>query len=222
MTAASYQCLAATIGFFNPKLFFDFLTKDLDVLVAPIPYLQLSNLAIGSFAHSAVVISAMPPVRRPTSTLRVNPLRGRARQLSPTHTANSGSDLIELALSGIVIRFDPNNLQLSTTMLFCNNFTIHLDIASTGDPDIIDLTTDDESASVAGANEEPATDRANEDLAGVHCNSSCNASLEKGYIFKRCGCSADYLSHLRGNQELLKSLSDAMLGTSQTILSSSP
>ncbi|KAM7192230.1 hypothetical protein V8F33_008504 [Rhypophila sp. PSN 637] len=46
LSAASYQLAAATIGFANPKIFFDFLTKRLDGAVTPVPYLQLLNLTL--------------------------------------------------------------------------------------------------------------------------------------------------------------------------------
>jgi hypothetical protein len=44
LTAASYQLIAAFYCFFWPKLFFDFLTKNLDPAVKPIPILQTINL----------------------------------------------------------------------------------------------------------------------------------------------------------------------------------
>ncbi|KAF1824635.1 uncharacterized protein K489DRAFT_316602 [Dissoconium aciculare CBS 342.82] len=47
MTAATYQIAASIEGFFWPKFFFDFLTKNLDGFVKPIPYLQILNLLCG-------------------------------------------------------------------------------------------------------------------------------------------------------------------------------
>ncbi|GAB7356081.1 hypothetical protein MBLNU459_g6693t2 [Dothideomycetes sp. NU459] len=47
MTAAAYQIAAGVEGFFWPKLFFDFATKNLDSAVKPIPILQIINLALG-------------------------------------------------------------------------------------------------------------------------------------------------------------------------------
>jgi hypothetical protein len=47
LTAAAYQVGAAVEGFFWPKILFDFLTKNLDGAVKPIPVLQLINLFMG-------------------------------------------------------------------------------------------------------------------------------------------------------------------------------
>lgn len=47
MTAAIYQIAAAIEGFFWPKIFFDFLTKNLDAAVKPFPFLQIINLLLG-------------------------------------------------------------------------------------------------------------------------------------------------------------------------------
>ncbi|KAK3182280.1 hypothetical protein K4F52_006457 [Lecanicillium sp. MT-2017a] len=47
MTAAIYQVAAAIEGFFWPKIFWDFLTKNLDGAVKPIPILQIINLFFG-------------------------------------------------------------------------------------------------------------------------------------------------------------------------------
>jgi len=47
MTAAIYQIAAAFEGFFWPKIFWDFLTKNLDGAVKPIPILQIINLIFG-------------------------------------------------------------------------------------------------------------------------------------------------------------------------------
>ncbi|KAF2170158.1 hypothetical protein M409DRAFT_19764 [Zasmidium cellare ATCC 36951] len=47
MTAAAYQIAAALEGFFWPKFFFDFLTKNFDLAVKPVPILQIINLVIG-------------------------------------------------------------------------------------------------------------------------------------------------------------------------------
>ncbi|KAK0913832.1 hypothetical protein LTR02_002111 [Friedmanniomyces endolithicus] len=44
LTAASYQLAAALEGFFWPKFFFDFLTKNFDPFVKPVPILQILNL----------------------------------------------------------------------------------------------------------------------------------------------------------------------------------
>ena len=50
LTAALYQCAAALEGFFWPKIFWDFLTKNLDAAVKPFPILQIINLLFGLFA----------------------------------------------------------------------------------------------------------------------------------------------------------------------------
>ncbi|GJN72939.1 PRO41 protein [Purpureocillium lilacinum] len=47
LTAALYQVAAAVEGFFWPKIFWDFLTKNLDGAVKPIPILQIINLLFG-------------------------------------------------------------------------------------------------------------------------------------------------------------------------------
>ena len=47
LTASAYQVLASIEGFFWPKLFWDFLTTNLDHSVRPIPYLQIINLLLG-------------------------------------------------------------------------------------------------------------------------------------------------------------------------------
>lgn len=47
LTAAIYQVAAGLHGFFWPKIFWDFLTKNLDPAVKPIPILQSMNLLFG-------------------------------------------------------------------------------------------------------------------------------------------------------------------------------
>ncbi|QSZ35423.1 hypothetical protein DSL72_008293 [Monilinia vaccinii-corymbosi] len=47
LTAAIYQVAAAIAGFFWPKIFWDFLTKNLDGAVKPLPILQIINLLFG-------------------------------------------------------------------------------------------------------------------------------------------------------------------------------
>ncbi|QUC18733.1 uncharacterized protein UV8b_02974 [Ustilaginoidea virens] len=47
LTAAAYQVAAAVEGFFWPKVFWDFLTKNLDGAVKPVPILQTINLLSG-------------------------------------------------------------------------------------------------------------------------------------------------------------------------------
>ena len=49
LVASAYQVAAAMQGFFWPKLFFDFLTTNLDPAVKPIPILQIINLLVGLF-----------------------------------------------------------------------------------------------------------------------------------------------------------------------------
>lgn len=47
LTASTYQIAAALEGFFWPKIFWDFATKNLDGAVKPIPALQVLNLLFG-------------------------------------------------------------------------------------------------------------------------------------------------------------------------------
>ncbi|PHH92026.1 hypothetical protein CDD83_9217 [Cordyceps sp. RAO-2017] len=47
LTASAYQIVAAIEGFFWPKIFWDFLTKNLDAAVKPVPVLQIINLIFG-------------------------------------------------------------------------------------------------------------------------------------------------------------------------------
>ena len=44
LTSAGYQMAAAIQGFFWPKIFWDFVTKNLDRAVKPFPILQVINL----------------------------------------------------------------------------------------------------------------------------------------------------------------------------------
>jgi len=50
LTAAAYQLAAAIEAFFWPKIFWDFLTKNLDAAVKPFPVLQIINLILGIVA----------------------------------------------------------------------------------------------------------------------------------------------------------------------------
>ncbi|EPE09442.1 pro41 protein [Ophiostoma piceae UAMH 11346] len=47
LSAAAYQVAAAIEGFFWPKVFWDFLTRNLDPIVKPVPILQIINLLLG-------------------------------------------------------------------------------------------------------------------------------------------------------------------------------
>ncbi|KAI9875614.1 MAG: hypothetical protein M1830_008201 [Pleopsidium flavum] len=47
LTAAAYQIAASIEGFFWPKVFWDFLTKNFDGAVKPFPILQIINLLLG-------------------------------------------------------------------------------------------------------------------------------------------------------------------------------
>jgi len=47
LTASIYQIAAAVEGFFWPKIFWDFMTKNLDGAVKPFPVLQIINLILG-------------------------------------------------------------------------------------------------------------------------------------------------------------------------------
>jgi len=46
LVAATYQLAASVEGFFWPKIFWDFLTKNLDGAVKPFPTLQIINLVL--------------------------------------------------------------------------------------------------------------------------------------------------------------------------------
>ncbi|KAL8850579.1 MAG: hypothetical protein Q9221_004449 [Calogaya cf. arnoldii] len=52
LTAALYQIAAALEGFFWPKIFWDFLTTNLDPAVRPLPILQILNLLLGILAFA--------------------------------------------------------------------------------------------------------------------------------------------------------------------------
>ncbi|KAJ5174286.1 uncharacterized protein N7482_000163 [Penicillium canariense] len=47
LTASAFQIASAIEGFFWPKVFWDFISKNLDAAVAPIPILQTLNLVMG-------------------------------------------------------------------------------------------------------------------------------------------------------------------------------
>ncbi|KAL2009702.1 hypothetical protein VTN00DRAFT_5509 [Thermoascus crustaceus] len=47
LTAAAYQVGAGVHGFFWPKVFWDFLTKNLNGAVTPVPVLQILNVIFG-------------------------------------------------------------------------------------------------------------------------------------------------------------------------------
>lgn len=47
LTAAVYQVMAGVSAFFWPKIFWDFLTKNLDGAVKPFPVLQIFNVLFG-------------------------------------------------------------------------------------------------------------------------------------------------------------------------------
>ncbi|KAF7715841.1 Uncharacterized protein PECH_006013 [Penicillium ucsense] len=47
LTAATYQVVSAVQGFIWPKVFWDFISKNLDAAVAPVPVLQTLNLLMG-------------------------------------------------------------------------------------------------------------------------------------------------------------------------------
>ncbi|KAF2091186.1 hypothetical protein K490DRAFT_22067, partial [Saccharata proteae CBS 121410] len=52
LSAAAYQVAAAIEGFFWPKVFWDFLTRNLDGAVEPVPVLQTLNLLFGLFGFA--------------------------------------------------------------------------------------------------------------------------------------------------------------------------
>ncbi|KAJ5082979.1 hypothetical protein N7532_012022 [Penicillium argentinense] len=47
LTASAYQIASAIEGFIWPKVFWDFISKNLDAAVAPVPVLQILNLIMG-------------------------------------------------------------------------------------------------------------------------------------------------------------------------------
>ncbi|KAJ5871254.1 uncharacterized protein N7529_003607 [Penicillium soppii] len=47
LTAAAYQVASAVEGFIWPKVFWDFVSRNLDAAVAPVPVLQILNLIMG-------------------------------------------------------------------------------------------------------------------------------------------------------------------------------
>ncbi|KGO73386.1 DNA glycosylase, G/T mismatch [Penicillium italicum] len=47
LTAAAYQVVSAIEGFIWPKVFWDFISRNLDAAVAPVPVLQILNLIMG-------------------------------------------------------------------------------------------------------------------------------------------------------------------------------
>lgn len=69
LTASVYQVLAGIHGFFWPKIFWDFLTKNLDGAVKPFPVLQIINLLLGIIAFAwewplAPVVKMLPGLHR--------------------------------------------------------------------------------------------------------------------------------------------------------------
>ncbi|RMD41027.1 hypothetical protein DV735_g4095, partial [Chaetothyriales sp. CBS 134920] len=69
LTAAAYQLAAALEGFFWPKIFWDFLTKNLDTAVKPFPTLQIINLLLSLLGLAwewplAPLVKAVPSAHR--------------------------------------------------------------------------------------------------------------------------------------------------------------
>ncbi|KIW88219.1 uncharacterized protein Z519_11330 [Cladophialophora bantiana CBS 173.52] len=69
LTAAAYQVLASLEGFFWPKIFWDFLTKNLDGAVKPFPVLQIINLIMAFIGLAwewplAPVVKLLPGLHR--------------------------------------------------------------------------------------------------------------------------------------------------------------
>jgi len=69
LTAAVYQVMASLEGFFWPKIFWDFLTKNLDGAVKPFPVLQIINLILGFIGLAwewplAPVVKMLPGLHR--------------------------------------------------------------------------------------------------------------------------------------------------------------
>ncbi|KAH8747963.1 PRO41 protein [Diaporthe sp. PMI_573] len=66
------QLAAAVLGFFNPKVFFDFATKRLDIIVRPVPILQTVNLML-----SLLIIAIEMPVQRTVGKAIKNSFKAR-------------------------------------------------------------------------------------------------------------------------------------------------
>jgi hypothetical protein len=69
LTAATIQVMASLEGFFWPKIFWDFLTKNLDGAVKPFPVLQIINLILGIVGLAwewplAPVVKMLPGLHR--------------------------------------------------------------------------------------------------------------------------------------------------------------
>ncbi|KAJ9616286.1 hypothetical protein H2200_000003 [Cladophialophora chaetospira] len=87
LTASVYQILAALEGFFWPKIFWDFLTKNLDGAVKPFPILQIMNLIFGLIGLAwewplAPIVKMLPGLHRSMEArLVVYPLSALAAAL---------------------------------------------------------------------------------------------------------------------------------------------
>lgn len=69
LTAAAYQCVGAIHGFFWPKIFWDFLTKNLNGAVKPFPALQTVDLILGLLVFAwewplGPLVRALPGLHR--------------------------------------------------------------------------------------------------------------------------------------------------------------
>lgn len=85
LTASVHQIASALEGFFWPKIFFDFLTKNLDGAVKPVPYLQSINLLLGllitAFEWPLPFIAGSPLHRSVELRLVVYPMAAMASVL---------------------------------------------------------------------------------------------------------------------------------------------
>jgi len=85
LTASAYQIAAALEGFFWPKIFWDFLTKNLDGAVKPFPALQIINLVLGlllfAWEWPLGVLTATPLHRSIEARLVVIPIAALAAAL---------------------------------------------------------------------------------------------------------------------------------------------
>ena len=77
LTAAAYQVLAAICAFFWPKIFWDFLTTNLDHAVRPVPVLQIINLLLGL---GAIALEwPLPLLRNASARASAHQLRQRSQ-----------------------------------------------------------------------------------------------------------------------------------------------
>ena len=106
LTAAAYQVAAGIEGFFWPKIFWDFLTKNLDGVVKPFPVLQIFNLLFGILCFCwewplAPIVKLLPGLHRSMEArLVIYPLAALAAAL-----LYQGTNAALYYLTGVVVYF---------------------------------------------------------------------------------------------------------------------